>query len=169
MFLLALIWVPFLFGLTYVWFGWFGPLASVSVVAWLLWKGNKDAQTRRASMVERARIDDALSKNSQGHLKPKVHRGGTRYGGYRSPYSNWRTVAKREKFICHICGIEVDDDDFTRTDSGSFVAGPMYPTVDHVIPKSKGGSHHWTNLKLAHNRCNSRKSIRDNWEDIDPF
>lgn len=169
MFLLALIWIPFLLWLTYTWFGWFGPLISISLVAWFFWKSNKDAQERRTVMNQRAKIEEARSKNPQGYRKPKVPRDGTRSGPYRSPYSNWRTVAKREKFICHICGFKVDDNDFTRTDSGRFVAGPTYPTVDHLVPQSKGGSHHWTNLKLAHKHCNSRKSNRDEWDDIDPF
>ena len=30
-------------------------------------------------------------------------------------------------------------------------------TFDHVIPRSKDGTHHWTNLVLACRRCNVRK------------
>lgn len=32
--------------------------------------------------------------------------------------------------------------------------GPDYPTIDHVIPLSKGGSHTWDNVKVACGECN---------------
>lgn len=35
------------------------------------------------------------------------------------------------------------------------------PSVDHVTPRSKGGTHDLTNLALTHRRCNSRKGARD--------
>lgn len=38
-------------------------------------------------------------------------------------------------------------------------------TVDHILPKSKGGPNHVTNLQPAHKVCNERKSNRelDGW------
>ena len=33
-------------------------------------------------------------------------------------------------------------------------------TVDHIVPKSKGGSDHPDNLQLAHARCNKIKGNR---------
>lgn len=32
-----------------------------------------------------------------------------------------------------------------------------YPNVEHVIPISKGGTHTWDNVKLAHRKCNWEK------------
>ena len=32
-----------------------------------------------------------------------------------------------------------------------------YPTVDHIVPLSKGGTHTWNNVQLAHMACNSGK------------
>ena len=86
---------------------------------------------------------------------------------YKQKYSNWRTVANREGYDCHLCGRPVDPGDYRRTRSGQFVAGPDYPTVDHVRPQARGGTHHWTNLKLAHKRCNSRKHTKEDWSDVD--
>lgn len=73
-------------------------------------------------------------------------------------YVSWEVIYQRDGNKCHICGKAVNKQDFTRTAKGGFVAGPKYPTVDHVVPQSKGGSHALTNLKLAHKACNSRKS-----------
>jgi len=35
---------------------------------------------------------------------------------------------------------------------------PNAPTVDHIIPLAKGGTHTWDNVQLAHWSCNSQKS-----------
>ncbi|WP_158070491.1 HNH endonuclease [Streptomyces luteocolor] len=36
----------------------------------------------------------------------------------------------------------------------------MSPSLDHVIPLSRGGSHRRDNVQLAHLRCNLRKNNR---------
>ena len=35
---------------------------------------------------------------------------------------------------------------------------PLYPTMDHIIPISKGGGHTWENVQVAHRVCNLNKS-----------
>lgn len=50
-----------------------------------------------------------------------------------------------------------DSEDYT-VDGDVFIAGNWYPSIDHVIPISKGGRHSWDNVKLAHRLCNSVKS-----------
>ena len=40
----------------------------------------------------------------------------------------------------------------------TFISGNNYPSIDHVIPVSKGGTHTWDNVKLAHRHCNTMKS-----------
>lgn len=60
---------------------------------------------------------------------------------------------KRDSGICYICGKKCDWNDRTGN-----ICGNKYPSVDHVIPLSKGGLHEWSNVKLAHRICNSRKS-----------
>ncbi len=54
-----------------------------------------------------------------------------------------RNILKRDNFRCQYCGT-------TR--------GPF--TVDHVIPKVRGGSDSWDNLVCACVRCNNRKGDR---------
>jgi len=51
-----------------------------------------------------------------------------------------KNIIKRDRHICQYCG---DRD------------GPM--TVDHVVPKSYGGSDTWENMVCACERCNNRK------------
>lgn len=64
----------------------------------------------------------------------------------------WRAVAQRDGMACYLC--------FGLTDPGDErggVAGPRYPSVDHVVPLAVGGWHTLGNARLAHRRCNSRK------------
>lgn len=63
----------------------------------------------------------------------------------------------RDNGVCHICGGLCDLSDYWLTEDGNFVAGEGYPSIDHVIPLSKGGKHSWENVKLAHKYCNTIK------------
>lgn len=67
------------------------------------------------------------------------------------PYTR-EEILERDEGVCHICGTLVD----------TSVAWPddMYPSVDHVIPISKGGPDTLENVRLAHLICNLRKSDR---------
>lgn len=55
----------------------------------------------------------------------------------------------RDGVHCSICGGLMN---FTRPRRQS------YATIDHVVPKSKGGSGALDNLRLAHRRCNEAKA-----------
>lgn len=65
----------------------------------------------------------------------------------------------RDKNICYICNKECNESDYTYQGK-NFIAGDYYPSIDHVIPIAKGGTHTWNNVKLAHRICNSIKSDR---------
>lgn len=58
-------------------------------------------------------------------------------------------VYERDKWICHICGGRVNRRASTYAKDGA--------TLDHVIPVSRGGSHTYDNVKLAHRGCNASK------------
>ena len=66
---------------------------------------------------------------------------------------------QRDCGACYLCGIVCDWNDGVIKD-GTFVAGQKYPSIDHVIPLSKGGRHIWENVKLSCRCCNSRKGPR---------
>ena len=58
----------------------------------------------------------------------------------------------RDSGICYLCGGACDWDDMTDGN-----AGDSYPSIDHVLPLAKGGTHTWDNIKLAHRKCNWEK------------
>ena len=70
------------------------------------------------------------------------------------------------KKVCPTCGKEfypkirqnrkTYDDKYER--DGTVIVGLTYPTIDHVVPLSKGGLHAWSNVRLACKDCNSKKS-----------
>jgi len=66
-------------------------------------------------------------------------------------------LVKRDGGICQICGGEVDFSDGYYDESGHFHIGKNYPTLDHIIPLSRGGFHTWDNVQLAHQGCNAGK------------
>lgn len=59
-------------------------------------------------------------------------------------------LIKRDKGVCYLCKTQVNINVDTNDD--------YYPSIDHVIPIAKGGTHTWNNVKLAHRICNSYKS-----------
>ena len=58
------------------------------------------------------------------------------------PPVNRREVLRRDRYTCQYCG------------------STKNLTLDHVIPRSKGGKHSWDNVVTACERCNSRKGDR---------
>ena len=69
---------------------------------------------------------------------------------------NVKTLFRRDNGVCHICGKRCDYKDYVIKDD-VFIAGDLYPSVDHVLPLCKGGTHSWDNVKIAHRLCNSIK------------
>lgn len=65
-------------------------------------------------------------------------------------------LAMRDNNICQICHTPVDWND-KKLIRVRYRYGDNYPSIDHIIPKSKGGKHAWDNVQLAHIRCNREK------------
>jgi hypothetical protein len=63
---------------------------------------------------------------------------------------------RRDRGVCYLCGGGCD-----WTDMFEGNAGKNYPSIDHVIPVAKGGTHTWDNIKLAHRKCNTAKRDSD--------
>jgi hypothetical protein len=58
-------------------------------------------------------------------------------------------VADRDGWWCWLCGAAIDP--------AAPINSPHRGTVDHLIPRSRGGGDEPTNLRLAHRRCNTRR------------
>ena len=76
---------------------------------------------------------------------------------------NLSSLSRRDRDRCKICGKKVDWKDFKEVEN-SFIVGKLYPSIDHIKPVSKGGTHTWDNVQLAHMYCNTTKSDRDIYE-----
>ena len=75
---------------------------------------------------------------------------------------NDRTISvqklyQRDGGICWICGGMTDPEDRKIREDGTIVCGERYPSIDHVIPISRGGNNVWDNVRLAHRGCNTAR------------
>lgn len=61
-------------------------------------------------------------------------------------------IFERDKWACGICGQLVD--------SSARWPEPGSPSLDHIVPLSKGGHHIESNVQLAHLECNISKGDR---------
>lgn len=60
----------------------------------------------------------------------------------------WK-VYQRDKGYCRGCGLRLSFDHDPNDDE--------YPSIDHIVPLSKGGLHRWDNVQLMCRGCNSLK------------
>lgn len=65
--------------------------------------------------------------------------------GERSVVFSRKNVFKRDRYTCQYCGRQ---------------PGPEELTIDHVLPKSRGGRSSWENCLLACVECNAKKANR---------
>jgi len=61
-------------------------------------------------------------------------------------------IFERDKWRCQLCSEKLDMD--------TVAPHPRSPTIDHVIPLSKGGTHEPANVQAAHLSCNMIKGNR---------
>lgn len=75
-----------------------------------------------------------------------------RHGGQWITYAERMAIYERDDWMCHLCGDRVDADAEFNDD--------MAPSLDHLIPRSLGGSDDPSNLKTAHRGCNARRGAK---------
>ena len=63
--------------------------------------------------------------------------------GERSVVFSRKNIFKRDRYTCQYCGKQ---------------PGPEELTIDHVMPRSRGGTSTWANCLLACVECNKRKA-----------
>lgn len=97
---------------------------------------------------------ECVKAHKRGKQPSKNHRKRIRmYGGEYDRSVTLKRLIERDGLRCKICGEMCDPNDHRW----SKWFGPLYPTLDHVIPLSKGGGHTWDNVQVAHAICNSTK------------
>lgn len=108
--------------------------------------GYCSAECRDAHLKERAKIYHRGRRDSHRHRAVK-------YGCVYDSSVTLAKLIKRDGLRCALCGKMCDPNDH----SWSKYSGPMYPSIDHIVPMSKGGGHVWGNVQVAHIICNSEK------------
>ena len=59
-----------------------------------------------------------------------------------------RRLFRQQNGLCAICGSQM---------GWGFTTGPEMATLDHILPRSKGGSGKIANLRAVHRRCNEER------------
>ena len=129
---------------------------------------------RTFTRYQRMLHDGSLSKERRGrtfkycsskcctkHQRPHSRQARTkREAGIKGDRIILGDLMERDGGICQICGEAVDIGDGFHDQFGYFHVGRNYPSIDHIIPISKGGEHVWDNVQLAHMACNAGKCDR---------
>ena len=67
---------------------------------------------------------------------------------------------ERDNWTCQLC--------FTPTSRKFDWDDPLSPSLDHIVPKSRGGTNEHHNLRLAHWICNARRSDKEDVHVLEP-
>lgn len=105
-----------------------------------------------SKMCERKAVNKAKKKSPSGKTGNYYDRA-KKYGCEYEPGITLKKLIRRDGLRCAICGEMCDPNDHSWTQ----FSGPRYPSIDHIIPLSKGGGHIWCNVQVVHIICNSEK------------
>lgn len=83
--------------------------------------------------------------------KDRTRRRALEHGAAREPFRPI-DIFERDQWTCRLCDLPLA--------RGEVVPHPLAPTIDHVIPLSRGGAHAPWNVQAAHFLCNCAKSDR---------
>ncbi len=59
----------------------------------------------------------------------------------------------RDGVVCHLCGLVIPQEIFN-------CQHPLYGSIDHIVPRSMGGSDRAVNRAPAHTSCNHLRGVR---------
>lgn len=105
-----------------------------------------DSETYCSARCQRRWHDRIKSEKRMAKLKERQH----------DTDITLEKLFRRDGGVCYICGCTCDWSDIVEKD-GTKIAGDRYPSVDHVKPVAKGGTHTWDNIRLACRACNTLK------------
>ena len=98
----------------------------------ILLRGGINAKSGRQSLLE---VKSILVTNTRGRTLPR---------DWAPPVSR-DFLIHRDRHLCGYCGHKYSNRNLT---------------LDHIVPRSKGGSDYWTNIVAACSSCNTRKRDR---------
>lgn len=80
--------------------------------------------------------------------------------GVRQPVR--REIFRRDGYRCNECGLEGREERFPCGEYGypTDLEG-VYLSIDHLVPRSKGGTSDPSNLRVLCTTCNTKKGRRD--------
>jgi HNH endonuclease len=85
-----------------------------------------------------------LRRNQEAGRRRRIRR----RGAIKGPYHDLE-IFDRDGWRCQICG--------GLTRPWHRAPHPLAPTIDHIVPLSKGGDDVASNVQCAHSQCNTRK------------
>ena len=78
------------------------------------------------------------------------------------PGSMRRRVFREGAYTCSICGLTGKE---SKQRNGAYSHPTHIPdvwlSIDHIVPKSQGGSHDRCNLRVLCTSCNTKKGVKD--------
>lgn len=109
----------------------------------------EEVETKRIELEEQRRLRRIAANKEKHRRYGSTHHGRARY--YGVPYEPVPPIFifERDGWVCHICG--------NITDRNAPPRSANSPSLDHIVPMSKGGPHLRSNLATACFLCNCRK------------
>jgi 5-methylcytosine-specific restriction endonuclease McrA len=111
----------------------------------------KTKQNHKVKMLtdEKYRLKQNAERAKQRHKRRTLQSNGELIDLYE--------LAERDQWQCKLCNKPISKD------AKHYKGNPNLcgPSLDHIIPVSKGGSHTWSNVQLAHFMCNSLRGNKD--------
>lgn len=72
-----------------------------------------------------------------------------------------RAIMREERYTCADCGLVGFERRFNRGGYGFYTALPrVYLSIDHIVPRSRGGTNDRSNLRVLCTTCNTRKGTK---------
>lgn len=121
---------------------------------------NEYNQKRSAEAEEKYRLAVSEGMADYKKIRRKHKQRAIKFGCEYDPTVNLKSLIARDGLTCKICGGLCNQSDH----GWSKYYGPTSPTIDHILPMAKGGSHTWDNVQIAHAVCNIKKRDTVQWE-----
>ena len=110
-----------------------------------------NAQYRETHREEHKRANASWYARNQGRYNSYRHERLARMRGSNAVPIDRRAIFERDGWVCQLCGGAIDPE--------CQYPSPQSPSLDHIVPLAKGGSHTQGNVQAAHLFCNMRKFI----------